>query len=107
MRAVIAAASGLVLLAPSASANDNPVELAQVFAPRQVAPQPSAPQNSSQQSPVVPGPARRVPSQQEQPQQLPSHDAPAQSWTTTFSTETRFYSWRNNFVPPDTSGIGA
>ena len=29
-----------------------------------------------------------------------------QKWTTTFSTETRYYSWRNNFVPPDTTGIG-
>jgi len=26
---------------------------------------------------------------------------PAQSWTTVFSTETRFFAWHNNFAPPD------
>lgn len=33
-------------------------------------------------------------------QQLPAF---AQNWTTTFSTETRYFSWRNNFVPLDGS----
>lgn len=96
MKALIAAASGLVLLAPPSSANDNPVELAHVFAP-QILPA---------QNPVAPGPSLDGSPQQKQTQQLPSPHASTQTWMTTFSTEARFFSWRNNFVPADSPGIG-
>lgn len=107
MKTLIAAVSGLALLASPASANDGSIELAQVFAPRQAAPsQAPASQTPSSQNPVAPGAVLRVPAQQKQTQQLPAQDTSTQTWTTTFSTETRYYSWRSNFIPPDTSGIG-
>jgi len=39
-------------------------------------------------------------------QQIPAAPAPAQNWTTTFSSEVRYFSWRNNLVPGDGTGPG-
>ena len=105
MRALIIATSGVIALASTALADDKPEELAQVFTPRQV-PAPRTPVPADSSAPVSPGPSlpRRIPAQQTQ--QAPTQQTSEQKWTTTFSTETRYYSWRNNFVPPDTSGIG-
>lgn len=107
MKALVAAVSGLALLAHPVTANDGSIELAQVFAPRQVPPlRTPSPQNTPPQSPVAPGPVLRVPPQQKQTQQAPAQESSDRKWTTTYSTETRYYSWRNNFIPPDRSGIG-
>ena len=102
MKVLVAAIGGLIILVPAASANENSIELAQVLVPRQV----PTPQKPPQQAPAAPGPAVQIPIRQKQTEQLPAQEAP-KNWTTTFSTETRYFSWRNNFIPSDTPGIGA
>src|SRR5262245_36723310 len=101
MRALVIAASSVTVVASAALANDGLDELAQVFTPRQVPAQRTpAPPDSS--PPISTRPAAAP-----QTQQVSPRETSEQKWATTFSTETRYYSWRNNFVPPDTFGIGS
>jgi hypothetical protein len=105
MKALAVAASGVIAMASAALANDGLDDLAQVFSPKQVpAQRTSAPQDSSPPISTRPAPTQQIPTQQKQ--QAPTQQAAQQRWTTIFSTETRYYSWHNNFVPPDTTGIG-
>src|SRR5689334_4482117 len=105
MKALIVIASSVIVAAASAFADDKPDQAAQVFTPNQ-GPTQRTPLSANSSSPPTTrlSPAQQTPMQQKQhaPIQPPSE----QQWRTTFSTETRYYSWRNNFVPPDTSGIG-
>jgi hypothetical protein len=105
MKALVVIASSVIVVAASALADDKPDQVAQVFTPNQGPAQRTT--LSGDSSPPLAtrlSPAQQNPIQQKQraPIQPPSE----QQWRTTFSTETRYYSWRNNFVPPDTSGIG-
>jgi len=105
MKALIVAAANVIAVASTALADGKPEEVAQVFMLNQGPPQRTpAPQDSSPPIPTRLAPAQQIPTQQKQ--QAPTQQPLEQRWTTTFSTETRYYSWRNNFVPPDTSGIG-
>lgn len=103
MRARFAVGCLAALMASTASADDK-LELAQIFAPRQnPAQQPPASQIPSAPVSTIP-PLQQTPGQQRQ--QIPVPQTSGQKWTTTFSTETRYYTWRNNFVPADSPGIG-
>src|ERR1044071_234617 len=105
MKALIVAAANVIAVASTALADGKPEEVAQVSMLNQGPPQRTpAPQDSSPPIPTRLAPAQQIPTQQKQ--QAPTQQPLEQRWTTTFSTETRYYSWRNNFVPPDTSGIG-
>lgn len=107
MRALVIAASSVIALVSTALADGRPDELAQVFTPKQVPAQRTpAPPKSSPSISTRSSPAPQIPAQQKQSQQAPAQEGSEQKWTTTFSTEIRYYSWRNNFVPPDTTGIG-
>ncbi|HET7806611.1 MAG TPA: hypothetical protein VFL53_20420 [Pseudolabrys sp.] len=107
MKALFAAGWSAIAVASTALANDKPDDLAQVIMPRQVPAQrtPAAPDSSPPVS-ARPSPAPGIPERQKQTQPAPAQQTSEQRWTATFSTETRYYSWRNNFIPPDTSGIG-
>lgn len=107
MRELVVAASSVIAMVSTALADDRSDELAQVFAPKQVLAQRTpAPQESLPPISARPAPARQIPASERQTQQPPAQESSERKWTTTFSTETRYYSWRNNFVPPDTTGIG-
>src|SRR5690242_917738 len=107
MRALIVIGCSVIAAASTALANDKPDELAQVFAPRQIPEQRTpAPPESSPPISTRPAPVQQIPASLKQLQQAPAQESSERKWTTTFSTETRYYSWRNNFVPPGTTGIG-
>ena len=107
MRALIIVGCSVIVATSTTLANDKPDELAQVFAPRQIPEQRTPPPpESSPPIPTRPTPAQKIPASLRQPQQVPAQESSERKWTTTFSTETRYYSWRNNFVPPGTTGIG-
>ena len=107
MRALIIVGCSVIVATSTTLANDKPDELAQVFAPRQIPEQRTPPPpESSPPIPTRPTPAQQIPASLRQPQQVPAQESSERKWTTTFSTETRYYSWRNNFVPPGTTGIG-
>ncbi len=82
MRALIAAVYSTVTVASSASVSDAANEFLQRVAAQQVPTTQQAPrqQNETPVQQISAKPALRV-------------------WTTTFSTETRYFSWHNNFVP--------
>src|ERR1041384_1998781 len=103
MKALIVIASSVIVVAASAFADDKPDQAAQVFTPNQ-SPAQRTPPSGDSSSPLT---TRRSPAQQtpiQQKQQAPIQQPSEPQWRTTFSTETRYYSWRKNFVPPDTSG---
>src|SRR4029079_13623083 len=107
MRELVIAASSAIAVVSTSLADDRPDELAQVFTPKQVLAQRTpAPQESLPPISARPAPARQITASQRQTQQPPSQESSERKWTATFSTETRYYSWRNNFVPTDTTGIG-
>src|SRR5262245_43963774 len=107
MRALVIAASIVMVVASTALANDRLDELAQLSAPTQGPAQRTPARDSSPPISTRTPPAPQIPGQQRQTQQAPVQQTSEEKWTTTFSTETRYFSWRNNFIPPDTVGIGA
>jgi len=105
MRALVVAVSSVIVVSSAALANDRLDELAQLSAPTLGPAQRTPARDSSPPISARPGPSQQIPTQQTQ--QAPAQQTSEQKWTTTFSTETRYYAWRNNFIPPDTVGIGA
>lgn len=119
MKTLWAASCGMVLIAPVAFATDDTNEpqlagqhvLAQLkSAPPSREPTRQAPiqQSAPQQAPAQPA---TTPQGQPRQKQTAIRLAPAQpvpqNWTTVFSTESRYFSWHNNFVLPDgTPGHG-
>ena len=112
MKALLAASCGMTLAISAATASDDanePQTSGQtVFAQASTQPargagsQTTSPQSVPQQTPVQQSVAPQVQTQQKQTAipSTPAQPAP-QSWTTTFSTESRYFSWRNNFTLPN------
>lgn len=105
MKALLAAGCGMTLIVSVASASDDTGDqqlssqnvLAQLTSSRL----PPA-QNLTQQTPAQQSTAPQVQTQQRQPtiSSTPAQSA-SQNWTTIFSTESRYFSWHNNFALPN------
>ena len=105
MRTLVAASCGVVLIAPVALATEEAND-PQLAGQRALAQLTSAP---SSRDPARQLPAQRAPQQapaqpavqQNQTQTAIAPVAVSQNWTAVFSTESRYFSWRNNFALPD------
>ena len=106
MEALIAAICGVNILVSPAFAEDKTDASAQLVAPRPVLTQRAPAQQEPSPVPARSSPAQQMPARQDQLPQSPPQDSLQQRWSTTFSSEIRYFSWRNNFSPPDTSGVG-